>query len=164
MAQLVLATLPHAGAAQMLDGLPPPEGPVLLTVKGRIAVTNGGGAARLDRARLHALGTAELRTATPWTEGVGTFVGVPGKRLLEALGATGTMLRAVALNDYEVDIPVSDLIDYPVLLALDLAGKPLSVRERGPVWVVYPWTAYPMLDDRVHRQRSVWQLSEILVE
>src|SRR5688572_21118280 len=62
VAQLALATLPHAGAAQMLDDLPPPEGPVLLTVKGRIAVTNGGGAARLDRARLHALDTAELRT------------------------------------------------------------------------------------------------------
>ena len=164
LGSLALATLPRRGRAQMLGDLAPPAGEVVLTVKGRIAVTNGDGVARLDREQLLAMGTTELRTGTPWTEGVGTFAGVTGTRLLEALGASGTMLRATALNDYKVDIPVSDLSDYPVLLAMALAGKPLSVRERGPVWVIYPWTAFPMLDDRVHRQRAIWQLSEIVVE
>lgn len=164
LGSLALAALPRGGRAQMLVDLAPPAGEVVLTVRGRIAVTNGNGVARLDRAQLVAMGTTELRTVTPWIDGVGTFGGVSGKRLLEALGATGTILRATALNDYKVDIPVSDLSDYPVLLALTLAGKPLSVRERGPVWLIYPWTAFPMLDDRVHRQRAIWQLTEIVVE
>ena len=47
---------------------------------------------------------------------------------------------------------------------MSLDGVPLSVRERGPIWVVYPWTDFAMLDDRVHRQRAIWQLSEIVVE
>jgi hypothetical protein len=37
------------------------------------------------------------------------------------------------------------------------------VRERGPVWVVDPWSQHPELDDRLHRQRSIWQLTEIVV-
>ena len=163
LGSLALAAGQQEVPDQPLRELAPPAGEFVLTVKGRIAVTNGDGVARLDLDQLRALGTTELRTATPWTEGVGTFAGVAGERLLAALGATGTLLRAKALNDYEVDIPVADFRDYPVLLALDLAGRPLSVRERGPIWVIYPWTAYPRLDDRVHRQRAIWQLSELVV-
>ena len=164
LGSLALAALPRRGSAQLLDELAPPAGDVVLTVKGLIAVTNGGGMARFDRDQLLSLGTTELRTGTPWTEGVETFAGVSGKRFLEALGATGTVLRATALNDYKTEIPVSDLSDYPVLLAMSLDGVPLSVCERGPIWVVYPWTDFAMLDDRVHRQRAIWQLSEIVVE
>jgi hypothetical protein len=51
-----------------------------------------------------------------------------------------------------------------VLFALQRDGRPFSVRERGPVWVVYPWSQHPELDDRLHRQRSIWQLTEIVVE
>jgi hypothetical protein len=161
---MALTALPRLGLAQLLTALQPPSGEVVLTVKGRIGVTNGEGMARLDRGQILALGTSELRTATPWTEGEQTFGGVLGTRLLEALGAAGTVLRMTALNDYKVDIPVAEVRAYPVLLALEVAGRPLSVRERGPIWVIYPWSAHPELDDRLHRQRAIWQVSEIIVE
>ena len=143
--------------------LPLPAGEVLLTVTGRIAVTNDGARARLDRALLSAWGTDELRTSTPFSDGLSTFSGVLASRLLDGLGADGTRLRASALNDYVVTIPIDELRSFPVLLALDRDGRPLSVRDRGPIWVIYPWSEYPQLDDRVHRQRSIWQLSEIEV-
>jgi hypothetical protein len=73
-------------------------------------------------------------------------------------------LRLRALNDYEAVIPLEDLRRYPILLASRQDGRALSVRERGPVWVVYPWSGYPELDTPVHRQRSVWQVAEITVE
>ena len=72
-------------------------------------------------------------------------------------------LRASALNDYTIEIPIAELRQYPVLLALDRDGQPLSVRHRGPIWLVYPWSDFPELDDRVHRQRSIWQLVELEV-
>ena len=68
-----------------------------------------------------------------------------------------------ALNDYAVAIPIAELRALPVLLALDRDGQPLSVRERGPLWVIYPWSQHPELDDRIHRQRSIWQLTAIEV-
>jgi hypothetical protein len=73
-------------------------------------------------------------------------------------------LRLRALNDYQAVIPLEDLRRYPVLFAFRQDGRLLSVRERGPVWVVYPWSGHPELDTRVHRQRSIWQVTEITVE
>jgi hypothetical protein len=146
------------------ESLPPPAGEVLLTVAGKIGLTNGDGLARLDRAQLLAWGTDRLRTVTPWDDGEVTFEGVRGSRLLAALKADGSVVRCKALNDYSVDIPLVELREYAVLFALQRDGRPFSVRERGPVWVAYPWSQHPELDDRLRRQRSIWQLTEILVE
>jgi hypothetical protein len=143
--------------------LPRPSGAVLLTVTGSIAATNADGAALLDGAQLMGWGPGRLRTATPWTDGESDFEGVFGSQLLAALGAGGTMLRCSALNDYHVDIPAQEMRAYPILLALRRDGAPLSPRDLGPIWVVYPWTQHPELDDRVHRQRSIWQLNAIEV-
>ena len=52
------------------DRLPAPKGEVILTVRGRIAATNDGDRALLDRDLLLAWGTDELRTTTPFTDGV----------------------------------------------------------------------------------------------
>ena len=157
---LLAATVPAAG----IDRLPAPKGEVILTVSGRIAATNAGSQARLDRELLLAWGQDELRTTTPFTDGSSTYSGVLASRLLDLLGADGSQLLLTrALNDYAATIPVQEVRDYPVLLALDRDGQPLSVRERGPLWVVYPWSQRPELDDRVHRQRSIWQLTAIEV-
>jgi hypothetical protein len=158
LAAAVLAPPVRAFAAPPLGE---PRGEVILTVTGGIDVTNGDGVARLDRELLLGMGTAELTTSTPFTEGVSTFMGVLASRLLDRLGATGSELRTKALNDYAVTIPVAEIREYSVLLALDRDEQPLSVRERGPLWVIYPWQEYPELDDRVHRQRAIWQLTRI---
>ena len=154
----LLVPVVRLAAARMVV-LAPPRGEVLLRVRGSIAVTNVGDEAQFDRSALYALGITELRTVTPWSDGQQTFAGVSGARLLDAVGASGSMLRAGALNDVGIDIPVADFRTYPVLLALEREGRPLSLREGGPIWIVYPWSQHPELDDRVHRQRSVWQLS-----
>lgn len=156
LAALALPALPAPAFA-----LAPPVGEVLLRVRGDIAVTNRDGEAWLDRAALEGMGRVDLRTGTPWSAGEETFTGVPAARLLDRLGARGSIARALALNDYKVDIPVAELRSYPVLLALERGGRPLRVRELGPIWIVYPWSQFPDLDDRVHRQRSVWQLDAL---
>ena len=148
-------------AAAALPALPAPTGEVILTVSGDLAVSNDAGVARFDRALLDSLGHAELVTATPWTDGVSRFGGVPALRLVEALGSRAALLEARALNDYAVSIPRGDLEAYPVLLATSRDGQPLAVRERGPIWVIYPWSQHPELDQRIYRQRSIWQLSAL---
>ena len=70
-----------------------PRGEVILTVTGGIGITNGDGVARLDREALLGMGTAELTTSTPFTEGVSTFMGVLTSRLLDRLVCTGSELR-----------------------------------------------------------------------
>jgi hypothetical protein len=144
-------------------GLPAPRGEVILTASGRITATNAGDRALLDRDLLLSGGRDELRTTTPFTDGPSLFAGIFASRLLDLLGATGTEVRALALNDYRATLPVAELRALPVLLALERDGRPLEVRDRGPLWVIYPWSDHPDLDDRIHRQRSIWQLTAIEV-
>lgn len=158
---LVAATsvLLAAGAA-MAAG----ESETLLVVTGRIALPGAaGGAARFDREALEALPQHEIRTSTPWTDGVSTFEGPLLCDLLAGLGANGTELRARALNDYVVDIPTADCHRYPVILALKRGGKPLSRRDMGPIWIVYPRDDFPELRLETINARWVWQLIELEV-
>ncbi len=143
--------------------LPPPQGVVVLRVSGAVGCTNAEGEARFDLALLASLGTTRLATRTPWTEGVGVFEGVGLRRLMEAVGARGESVRAIALNDYAADIPFEEFARYRVLIAWSLDGRRLSRRDKGPLWIVYPWSEVPELDSRTIRQHSVWQLERLVV-
>ena len=136
---------------------------VILEVTGAVAHRNAPAAAQFDRAMLEALGTTTMRTSTPWTDGILEFRGVLARDLLESVGADGEVVRASALNDYVIDIPIADFSAYPVLLAFEIDGNPLGVRDKGPLWIVYPLDHYEDLQDRRTMRKMVWQLRELRV-
>ena len=70
----------------------------------------------------------------------------------------------VALNDFAAELPASDAYDYEVILAVLRDGEAMSVREKGPIWVIYPMDDHPELQDEAYNDRLVWQLKEISVE
>lgn len=115
----------------------------------------------LDLAALDAIASVPLTTRTPWTQGPQYFSGVPMGQLLAALGAQGSMLRAIGLNDYAVAMPVDAVIASDGFLATRQDGAPIPVRLRGPFWIIFPWSQRPDLDTADHRQRAVWQLQRI---
>jgi hypothetical protein len=160
---IVLAIMALPGSASSAADLPAPSGDVILSITGRIEHTNSDGVAAFDRAMLEKLGLSELKTWTPWTVGEPAFEGVLAKTIMDEVGAQGTSVRATALNDYEVTIPLADFSNYRVLLAMYQDGQELTKRERGPLWIVYPWTDHPELDDRPTRQKSIWQLVHLHV-
>jgi hypothetical protein len=141
----------------------PPRGRVILTVTGAIAEANGSRRSEFDLAALERLGLSKLITWTPWTDGEVEFEGVLARRLMEAVGARGTDVAARALNDYEEEIPIEDFERYDVLLAMRMNGQLMRVRDKGPIWIVYPWSDNPELDDFATREKSVWQLNALHV-
>jgi hypothetical protein len=157
---LAAAFLAQAAPAQTL---PAPSGEVLLTVTGDIAVTNADGAAVFDRAMLEAMDPVEFSTTTTWTDGPQVFTGVLLLDLLALLGVTEGMLRATAINDYAVDIPVSDAVEGGPIVAYLLNGAPMSVRDKGPLWIVYPYDAKREYRSEVIYSRSIWQLDRVEV-
>jgi hypothetical protein len=155
--------LPLSLARAEAPALPAPAGRVILTVSGRIAVTNEADTARFDRAMLEGLGLASFATVTPWYDGPVTFEGVPMAKLLQRLGAQGETVRAIALNDYSTEIPIADFAQHGVLLALKRDGNYLTVRDKGPLFIVYPYDSDPALKSPRYYGRSAWQVARLVV-
>lgn len=145
------------------DALPKPAGAPILVVDGRITEINQDGAAAFDLALLRSLPQVKLRTTTPWSDGVSEFEGVRMRDLLDRLGAQGTQVIAAGLDEYQVDIPMADFRDYEVLLAYAKDGVALPPDDKGPLWIVYPFSANPALEKDVIFSRCVWQLSRLTV-
>lgn len=135
--------------------------PAILTVSGAIERFNAGDAFEFDRTALEALGIARLRTSTAWTAEPPLFEGVLARDLLAAVGAHGQEIVATALNDYVVKIPVDDCYRYPVLFAMKMNGEYLKVRDKGPIWVVYPRDQFPELSNPLTDKKWIWQLNRL---
>lgn len=140
-----------------------PSGEIILEVSGKIGLTNSDGRAMFDRPMLEKIGTSTVRTSTPWTDGVVKFEGVLLRDLLSHCEAAGQTVHAIAWNDYTMDIPVDDAMEYAVLLAMEADGTPLSVRDKGPIWIVYPMDDHRELRGRLTERKMVWQLKELRV-
>lgn len=155
--------VPFERAAQAQQPLDAPQSNVILEISGRVTQTNAPGAASFDRAMLEGLGMTMLRTSTPWTDGIQEFRGVLVLDVLDRAGADGQVVRAIAHNDYTIDIPADDFREYPVLLALEMNGVKLELKDKGPIWIVYPLDEFELLQDRATERKMVWQLKELQV-
>ncbi|MBK5927316.1 oxidoreductase [Rhodobaculum claviforme] len=114
-------------------------------------------------AALRALDPVTLTTSTPWTDSAQRFEGVPLARLLGSPRPGDGTLRLVALNDYVVEMPLADVGDTLPIVAYSRDGQPMSIRDKGPYWVIYPFDDSPDHRSETHFSRSVWQLVRIEV-
>lgn len=143
--------------------IPAPKAPVILTISGKIANRNSPEGALFDLGMLEALPGRATVANTPWYPESTRFEGPLGSAVLDLVGAGGTILRVTALNDYVVEIPVADFRKWPVILATKINGKSISVREKGPIFVIYPFDQDPALYNELYFGRSAWQLKSIEV-
>lgn len=134
---------------------------VVLTVSGRIAPPNGERILRFDLAQLEALGVTRLTTTTPWHDHRVSFEGVSGQALMAAIGPQGAQVIAVAVNDYAATLPVEDFLRRGLIIAYRADGQPLTLRSRGPLWIIYPYDSAAELNTAVYHARSVWQLASL---
>ncbi len=162
LVMLLLATVVPAAATDPVS-LPEPTAPPLLVVDGAIDIANRDGAAVFDRPMLESLGLRTLRTSTTWTDGTVLFEGVLMRDVLRAAGARGETVEAAAINDYRIRIPITDFETYDVLIALRMNGKDLSLRDKGPLWIVYPRDDHSELKNGRRDHRWVWQLNRLRV-
>lgn len=126
-----------------------------------LTVVGPDGMQTYDKAALQAFGPVSFATSTNWTEGQPTFTGVPLQTILTDAGIDEGTVSAVAINDYAVQIPVDEVTaDYPIV-AFQQDGQAMSVRDKGPLWVIYPYDSDPALQSEVTYARSIWQLVRI---
>lgn len=139
-------------------------GSVVLKINGKIGTKNTADGAVFDDALLDALPQKSFVTETPWTKGLVKFTGPLLSDVLKAVKASGTNIKAIALNDYKVNIPVEDARKYGVILAREIDGKKIGVRDKGPLFVMYPFEQFPELKTSIYYSRCIWQLQSISIE
>lgn len=141
-----------------------PRGAVVLTLMGRLRMPNQGERAVFDMPMLEAMPQREVLTRTPWYSSERKFTGPLLRDVLAAAGAKGERIRAVAINDYRVDIPFDDAMRYDVVMARLLDDKPMAVRDKGPLFLMYPFDKHPELRNAVYFSRCAWQLKALEVQ
>ena len=158
----VLASTVVSAAADDAGRAAKPGGRPLLTVLG--AIEKGDGQkVTFDRAAMEAMPVAVVETKTPWTEGVTRFEGVRLTDILARVGASGKEVVATAVNDYAVTLPVEDENGAEPVIAYKMNGKPMSLRDKGPLWIVYPFDSDRNLEAEKYYSRSIWQLKSLTV-
>ncbi len=163
-ALIAAAVLAFGGMPVMADPFPAATGEVILTIDGALGPDAPTEGYTLDMAALQSLVAEEFSTTTIWTEGEVKFTGVPLYALLKAAGATGTAVAAEALNGYTVDIPMETLEETVPIVAYLINDEVFSRRDKGPLWIVFPYDRDEKYKSEVSYAFSIWQLQRLTVK
>ena len=133
----------------------------ILSVHGN--TTEGGNySAEYTSAEFLALPRVEVVTQNDYVDGLTTFSGPLLRSVFADLGLKETdQIELTALNDFSVTIPASDALNYDVILAVTREGAEMSVRDKGPIWVIYPMSDHSELQDPAYNNRLIWQLTKM---
>ena len=143
-----LLALPNIGAAQTILTVSTPEQSATYTLE-----------------ELLALPQTTVVTTNDYVDTATTFQGPRLRAVLEPLNVgPDASLKMVALNDFSSNVPAVDAFEYDVILAVLRDGEPMSVRDKGPIWVIYPMDDHAELRDDSFNGRLVWQLKTIAIE
>ncbi|WP_417883690.1 hypothetical protein [Vibrio rumoiensis] len=116
----------------------------------------------LTREELESLPQTTFTTSTPWTKGIHSYQGPKLNLIINKLSKPLNGIRIYALNGYSYDIGIKDLQKYPFVLALQQDSKNMTLRNKGPLWVLVPFDQNPkFISDEKLLNQSVWQVNKI---
>ena len=131
----------------------------------QIEILRGDGVAdrrfELTAEDLRAMGHDLILTSTPWTKGVQSFEGVSLHTLLDNLKVSSGKMYMYAVNDYRIEVPITDAQPGGPIIAYENNGLPMPLRDKGPLWLVYPYDAAADFRSETIYSRSIWQLNRI---
>lgn len=144
----IFLTLPTVGVAQEI-----------------LSVTNGDDTVTYTLDELLALPQEIVVTTNDYVDEVTTFQGPSLRSVLEAADIEQDgRLKMIAINDFASSAPAADAYKYNVILAVLRDGEEMSIRDKGPIWVIYPMDDHAELRDDMYNGRLVWQLKSITAE
>ena len=156
--RIFIALISIACLSAMTAGLARAEALLRIDVKG-----DGSDIREFTDEDLSALPQISFTTSTIWTADPVTFSGPSLAAVLEAADAPAGALSMVAVNDYKVELPRTLVAAEAPIIAHRLNGKPFGIRDKGPLWVVFPFDADARYQTEEIYSYSIWQLTQIQV-
>lgn len=136
------------------------EQPILILRNPRLGGDRGE--IRFTRRDLEAMNWHEVQTGNQFITGQGRFRGPRFVEVLSLIGHAGaTRVRLLSAGGDISEIGFAELARYDPILAMEMDGRALTLRDFGPVWVMYPIDDHPELRDSRYNNRLVWQLQVV---
>lgn len=157
------ATAHSASQASSKTAASPKAKDVILTVSGNVDDSLPEGELHLTLAQLQNLPQHTYVTDNPWIREPQHFKGPKLKDVLKLAGARSTELMLEALNDYHVELDFAEIERFDPILAWSNNDKVMTVRNKGPLWLMFNIDSQPVLDELHFNDYMIWQLSHIFV-
>ncbi|WP_407493480.1 oxidoreductase [Pseudooceanicola sp. MF1-13] len=126
-----------------------------------LTVETDTGSYHLTRETIAKLPSHSFTTSTIWTDGPQEFVGIRVADLLNLLDKDATTLQLTAANGYQIDVQAAHFHDFDAIIAYLRNGEPMTLRDKGPLWIVYPYDSDPRYKAEIIFANSIWQLERI---
>ncbi|MBD3680160.1 MAG: molybdopterin-dependent oxidoreductase [Rhodobacteraceae bacterium] len=134
----------------------PAQAAEILTVRGPALEKN------YDMEALLEFEQVTIQTKNDYVELPTEFSGPLLRDVLEAHGiGSGETVVLRALNDYATEMPARLAYEYDVILAVLRGGRAMPIRDKGPIWVIFPMEDLRQTPDTTYNNYLVWQLAEI---
>ncbi|CAG9298005.1 putative pterin-binding protein [Celerinatantimonas diazotrophica] len=138
--------------------------PIILTISGHIRPTLSVRKVNFTLNDLQKFPQYIYKTTNRWVDKPHQYKGPLLADILKSVHAESPRLTLVALNDYRVNMDMSKVIKYKPILAWSDDGKTMTVRDRGPLWLMFPLDSYPKaLKNTGMNTYMIWQLRKIIV-
>ncbi|MGB0504566.1 MAG: hypothetical protein ACPGGK_00090 [Pikeienuella sp.] len=175
------ALISLAGAAHTQQTDTPVQGPVLLTISGKVDQPNRGGldpdvdkffeyseaefdaATQFDYSALQKLNFVKAQADFPLGGEVQEYEGPLLADVLSAAGADGETLTLTALDGYAIEVKVKEMIANGAVLALKRNGEHFAVGGFGPTQIVFPRAERAELKD-MPDDNWIWSIYHIKVD
>lgn len=166
MDYLKRSTLVSFAAFSLMAALPDGQSAAKAETPETVLLTVHGGALKQEFALsdLDALPQQSFITSTIWTTEPAEFSGPSLSAVMAASGQTAEVLTLRAVNRYSITMNTGALEENAPIVATRINGKTFGLRERGPLWVVYPYDANPRYRSEHTFAASIWQLTDILAD
>lgn len=116
----------------------------------------------LIKEQIRAMPQTTYTTNLPWIDGQSDFTGVKVTDFFEAQGIElPEVITISALNHYAMELLKSDIEAYQPIIAYLRDSEPMSVREKGPYWLIYSLSDHPQIDNSLYHSQMVWQMDKI---
>lgn len=155
-------TIVTEGTLKPGDSIPVPESGAILTITGSVSNFNVDESIVMDIPTIESVGVVSYTVTDPFEETKVTYTGVLMSDLLKVWGVddSATTLSVLALNDYQVEVPIKDVRDYPVIFAMKSDGEYMPISTRGPAMLVFPYDDFEF-DKALYNDYWAWQIKSI---
>lgn len=125
----------------------------------------------LNLPQLETLATTSVWTKEPHNtsntnpDTVFHFRGIAISKLLQQVGVAADVsdVTFIAYDAYRVTISLADLQKYPIILALERNNQKLSRSDGGPLYLVFPYSQYPQLQQQYPDRFWAFYLTDMVI-